>query len=362
MKSQNKYAFDSTKWVETVLSPQAKIQSAVEILNSIQSRIVLIADKKKKLKGTISDGDIRRGLLRGLTLNDSVIKVMTKSPLAVSPKINFGTVQEIMKINKVFQIPIVDKKNILKGLHFWDLTSKINKIENAFVIMAGGKGTRMMPYTARCPKPMLEIDGRPMLEHILIRARNEGFQKFFICLHYLGYKIENYFQNGEKWNVEIKYLREQSPLGTAGALSLLPSNLNQPIIVTNGDVLTEVKFSELLAFHEKHQGLATMAVQLQKKENPFGVVEINGIEVEKIEEKPVSFNHINAGIYVLSPKALNQLQFKKPIQMTSFLSTLKKRKKKILAYPLHEPWLDVGRPQDLLIAKSYRKKITKLKQ
>lgn len=338
-----------------MLPISATIKDAIEVLNKAALRIVLVVDSRKRLEGTVSDGDIRRGLLRGLQMSDPLGKVIARDSLVVSAAMEPAAVLEIMRINRVFQIPVVDGKKNLCGLHSWDEIGKHTWRKNAFIIMAGGRGSRMMPYTQACPKPMLPVDGKPMLEHILIRAREDGFRLFFLCIHYLGGQVERYFRDGKKWGVEIRYVREKKPLGTAGALGLLPRGLNMPVVVSNGDVITEVKYGDLLDFHEKHQGFATMAVQLHRWEHPFGVVELNGIEVLQIQEKPISQHHVNAGIYVLSPNALKYLQFKKPIQMTNFLSILKKRKKKILAYPLHEPWLDVGRPQDLLVAKTSQK-------
>jgi NDP-sugar pyrophosphorylase family protein len=205
----------------------------------------------------------------------------------------------------------------------------------------------MMPYTKACPKPMLPVDGKPILEHILVRAREEGFLKIFICIHYLGHQVERYFEDGRKWGVKIKYIKEKTPLGTAGAVGLLPQAVVEPVVVTNGDVLTEVKYGDLLEFHRKHSGFATMAVQLHRWEHPFGVVKIDGAEIDAIEEKPIFQAYVNAGIYVLSPSAIRILPRNKSINMPDLFSLLKIRKKKLLAYPLHEPWLDVGRPADL---------------
>lgn len=346
----------NNNWRFACVAASASVGEGIRVLNKTGLRLVLVVGQGGSLLGTVSDGDIRRGLLRGLTLRDGISKVMHRHPLVVSPSIDPAAALEIMRVNRIFQIPVVDRKKILRGLHSWDEIGKQAVRKNPFVIMAGGRGSRMMPYTQACPKPMLPVDGKPMLEHILIRAREDGFRCFFLCIHYLGSQVERYFRDGKKWGVEIRYVREKKPLGTAGALGLLPKGIDVPVVVSNGDVITDVKYGDLLDFHVKHQGFATMAVQLHRWEHPFGVVEMNGIEVLRIQEKPISQHHVNAGIYILSSDAIKSIDKKKSIHMTDFFSKSKRKRKKILAYPLHEPWLDVGSPKDLLFAK---KQLTK---
>lgn len=341
---------EKSSWKQACLPSNATLGQAIRVLNQTGLRLVLVVARGARLLGTVSDGDVRRGLLRGLSMDVACSKVMHRHPLVVSPSMDPGAALEIMRINRIFQIPVVDEKKILRGLHSWDEIGKQAVRKNPFVIMAGGRGSRMMPFTRDCPKPMLAVDGKPMLEHILIRAREEGFRNFFLCIHYLGDRVQKYFQNGKKWGVEINYIKEKKPMGTAGAVGLLPGGTRLSVVVTNGDVLTEIKYGELLDFHEKHQGFATMAVQLHRWEHPFGVVQIDGVEIRQIQEKPLSQAHVNAGIYVLSSNAVRALPLNKPIHMPDFFLGLEKRKKRLLAYPLHEPWLDVGRPLDLLRA------------
>lgn len=341
-------------WKKACLFPDATLGQAIRVLNQTGLRLVLVVARGNRLVGTVSDGDVRRGLLRGLSMDIACSKFMHRHPLVVSPSMDPAAALEIMRVNRIFQIPVVDERKILRGLYLWDKIGNQALRENPFVIMAGGRGRRMLPYTRACPKPMLPVDGKPMLEHILLRAREEGFRRFLICIQYLGHQIERYFQNGEKWGVEINYVREKKPLGTAGAIGLLSGLANKPLVVTNGDVLTEVKYGDLLDFHEKYQGFATMAVQLHRWEHPFGVVKIEGVEIRGIQEKPLSQAHVNAGIYVLSLGATRAIPRNKPTQMTDFFLALQKRKKRLLAYPLHEPWLDVGRPNDLLKADNFK--------
>lgn len=341
---------DKPSWKQVCLPSKATLAQTIRVLNLTGLRLVLVVGRGGRLLGTVSDGDVRRGLLRGLSMDVACNKVMHRHPLVVSPSMDPGAALEIMRVNRIFQIPVVDEKKILRGLHLWDEIGKQRVRKNPFVIMAGGRGSRMMPYTRACPKPMLPVDGKPMLEHILIRARGDGFRRFFLCIHYLGSQVERYFRDGKKWGVEIRYVREKKPLGTAGAVGLLPRGIDVPVVVTNGDVLTEVNYGDLLDFHEKHQGSATMAVQLHRWEHPFGVVEIDGVEIRGIQEKPLSQAHVNAGIYVLSPEAVRSIFPNRSMHMPDLFLFMQRRKKRLLAYPLHEPWLDVGRPLDLLRA------------
>ncbi len=212
--------------------------------------------------------------------------------------------------------------------------------------MAGGQGPRLRPHTENCPKPLLPVAGKPMLEHIIERAKGEGFRRFALAIHYLGHMIENYFGNGSRWQVQIDYLREQSPLGTAGAVGLLNPRPDIPFLVSNGDVLTDIHYGELLDFHCHHGASATMAVRLHEWQHPFGVVHTKGVDIISFEEKPVARSNINAGIYVLEPDALDVLGSNEACDMPTVFSRLQERAARTIVYPMHEPWLDVGRADD----------------
>jgi NDP-sugar pyrophosphorylase family protein len=244
----------------------------------------------------------------------------------------------------------------LVGLHLWnEITTQATR-PNLMVIMSGGKGTRLLPYTEDCPKPMLEVAGKPMLEHIIERGKIEGFNHFVLAIYHLGHIIEDYFGNGQRFGVKIDYLREQIPLGTAGALRLLNPKPDVPFVVTNGDVITDIKYGELLGFHNRYKASATMAVRTHEWQHPFGVVRLQGVEIVGFEEKPVAYSHINAGIYVLSPEVLEELLEGIPCDMPTLFERLQKKAKLTVAYPMHEPWLDVGRPNDLQVADSNLRK------
>lgn len=334
-------------WKSAVVSLSASVQDAIHNLNNVGIQIVLVCDDRNSLIGTISDGDIRRGLLKGLQLNSSIDSVIRRDPLIVTDTLSLDLVQQLMIVNKVRQIPIVDSSNRLIGLHLWDKIAEPAERPNTIIIMAGGEGARLRPFTESCPKPMLEIAGKPMLEHIILRAKSEGFKKFIISVRYLGHMIEDYFGDGGRLGIGIDYLREENPLGTAGALSLINESPRLPFIVTNGDVMTDIRYGELLDFHCRHSAEATMAVRLHEWQHPFGVVQLNGVEIIGFEEKPVSRTHINAGVYALSPNALEHLIYNQSCDMPGLFERLQVKGLKTIAYPMHEPWLDVGRPQDL---------------
>ena len=337
----------TVSWRRAVLPLGSSIQKAILNLNTTAMRIVLVIDTQGVFVGTISDGDIRRGMLKHLDLEDLVDDIVHPRPLVVSPEIGGETVKQLMITNKVQQVPIVDDKGQLMGLHLWDEVIAPKPRSNSMVIMAGGKGLRLLPHTESCPKPMVIVSGKPMLEHIIERAKREGFSDFILAIHHLGHMIEEYFGTGERFGVRIKYLREKSALGTAGALSLLESLPSRPFVVTNGDVITDVRYGELLDFHNLHKATASMAVRVHEWQHPFGVVHTQGIEIVGFEEKPITKSHINAGVYVLSPDALAELIRNEHCDMPTLFERLQDKLYRTVAYPILERWLDVGRPDDL---------------
>lgn len=343
----NSSGFSQDLWRQAILPLDSTIQDAIRNLDQLAVRIILIVNESEELHGTISDGDIRRGLLRGLNLNSPIASIVHLNPLVVPPEVGRETVMQLMTVNKVQQIPIVNELRRVVGLHLWDEIAVPPVRSNLMVIMAGGMGKRLRPYTETCPKPLLPIAGKPMLEHIIERAKLEGFSHFVLAIHYLGHLIEEYFGSGDRWNVRIDYLREESPLGTAGALKLLDPLPEAPFIVTNGDVITDIHYGEMLDFHTRYDAIATMAVRAHEWQHPFGVVQTEGVEIVGFEEKPVVRTHINAGVYALAQDALNVLNKGEHCDMPTLFERLQSEAKRTVAYPMHEPWLDVGRPDDL---------------
>lgn len=338
-------------WRKALLPTHASLQQAIRCLDESGLQIALVVSENGLMVGTLTDGDVRRGLLRGLELASPVEGIIHRDPLVVPPQWGRDTVLQLMQANKVHQLPVVDEQRRVVGLHLWDDLLIPARRPNLMVVMAGGRGTRLLPHTEHCPKPLLPVGGKPMLEHIIERAKAEGFHRFVLAVHYLGYMIEDHFGDGSKWQIEIDYLREQVPLGTAGALSLLRQRPDDAFLVTNGDVLTDIRYGELLDFHSRHRAAATMAVRLHEWQHPFGVVKTKGVDIVGFEEKPVSRSHINAGIYVLDPQALDLLGHQAHCDMPTLFERLQHKAERAIVYPMHEPWLDVGRPDDLKLAR-----------
>jgi len=337
----------SETWMKAVLSIDASIEDAVINLNNSSLKIILVVDKNSKFTGTITDGDIRRGLLKGLNFKSPISTIIHREALVVPPTIGPDSVKQLMATNKIQQIPIIGNDQKIIGLYVWDDLNFLVSHSTMIVIMAGGQGKRLLPHTINCPKPMLEISGKPMLEHIIMRAKKEGFTNIVLAINYLGHLIEDYFGNGNRIGVNIRYLKEKTPMGTAGALSLLKPHPKESIIVTNGDVITDLSYTELLSFHEFQDSYATMAVKLYEWQHPFGIVQTDGFKIIGYEEKPITRGYINAGIYVLKPESIKLVSNNKPCDMPDIFQKLSNNSKKISAYPIHEPWFDIGKAEDL---------------
>lgn len=334
------------RWRQAILPVDSTIDQVIRNLDRVAIKIVLVANERGELQGTISDGDVRRGLLKGLSLASPIATVIHRHPLVVPPEMGREMVLRLMVANKIQQVPVVDEQHRIVGLHLWDQIATPVARPNLMVIMAGGMGTRLHPHTKKCPKPLLHVAGKPMLEHIIERASLEGFKNFVLAINWLGHMIEDHFGDGERLGVRIQYLREESPLGTAGALALLAPMPQAPFVVTNGDVITDIRYGELLDFHIRHNAAATMAVRSYEWQHPFGVVQTQGVNIVGFEEKPVVRNHINAGVYALTPEALGVLSPGTHCDMPAIFARLQEKAARTVAYPMHEPWLDVGRPDD----------------
>lgn len=334
-------------WRKTLVPPDATVQEAIRSLDESSLQIVLVVSADGALAGTITDGDIRRGLLRGLDLNSPAASILRKDPLVVPADMDRDTVLRLMHANEFNAIPVVNADRQIVGLHLLRELVATPERENAMIIMAGGQGTRLRPHTENCPKPLLPIGGKPMLEHIIERAMREGFRHFVVAVHYLGHMIEDYFGDGSRWRARIEYLREELPLGTAGAIALLNPRPALPFIVSNGDVLTDIRYGELLDFHRRHNAAATMAVRLHEWQHPFGVVRTKGVDIIGFEEKPISRTHINAGVYVLDPAASAKLVAGEHCNMPTLFGRLQDAGERTIVYPMHEPWIDAGDVMDL---------------
>jgi len=337
-------------WHGALLPPGAPVQKAIRSLNETCLHLVLVVDPKGKLLGTVTDGDIRRGLLRGHNLETSLGKIMHRKPWVARPHHDAARILKMMMLREIQQVPVVDAGRRVIGLHILEKMVSPQKRQNLLVIMAGGEGRRLYPYTQDRPKALVPVAGRPLVEHIVVKAREEGFHQLVIAVRHFGGMIEDYFQDGSKWAVQIKYCREKKPLGTAGAIRLLPKPPKQPFLVTNGDVLADFSYGGLLDFHISKGAMATMAVRLFEWQNPFGVIQTKGFAITSFEEKPVIRSQINAGVYALSPEVLRHVPANRSWDMPELFEALRKKGLPTLAFPIHERWFDIGRPEDLAAA------------
>lgn len=339
-------------WEKTLVPLESKIKDAVISLEQSGAQIIIVVTDKNKLAGILTDGDIRRSYLKGYTLQCNIKKIINRDPIVVDSSSTKEEVFSLMEANAINHIPIVNSKGCVVGLHSLNnIIFEKKEYDNTFVIMAGGKGLRLRPFTENCPKPMIEIAGKPILEHIILKAKKDGFKNFVITTHYLGHLIKNYFGDGQKLNVNIKYLHENIPLGTAGCLSLMENKTKSPILITNGDVLTDVSYRHMLKFHIDQNAFATMAVRHHEIKCQFGIVKTEGIELKSFEEKPIYRSQINAGIYVTNPNIINYLNKNSYCDMPSLFEKAINDDEKVIVYPTHEAWIDIGQPEQLKIAK-----------
>ncbi len=326
----------------------ATLKDALSVIQDSKEKVALIVDKQSTLVGLITDGDIRRGLLSGNALNSLAVNSMPKNKFTYITYQKEGLSNLIIrtiKEKKTRQLPILDNQGAIVDLYFVD--DSTSPLPNHVVLMAGGKGTRLYPFTRDCPKPMIEVNGIPMLEILISNCISKGLSNFYISVNHLKEQIMDYFQDGSKWGVSINYLIEDEPLGTAGALSLLPNNIEHPFIVMNSDVLTRLNLNNLISFHRQQDSIATLCVAEHPIKLPFGVVDTKGYKLNSFEEKP-TFNYlINAGVYILNPSILPLITKSKYQDMPSLLMLAKHKDLGVSVFPIHEYWLDVGNPKSL---------------
>ena len=327
------------------------IETALKKLNKNSMQILFVINKKKKFLGAITDGDIRRSLIKKIQITSKLKEVINKNSIYANQETSYEEAKIIMENNHIRYLPLLDKNKIIKS--FYSLEKKdLEKKKNIFFIMAGGFGKRLLPFTKKIPKPMLKIGNKPILEHIINGAKKNGFENFVISVHYLSKKIIKYFQNGKKFNINIKYIIESNPYGTAGSLRFIKKRSSSPIVVCNGDVLSNLNYDDLLEFHNKKKSDFTIVVRNLVHKNPYGVVNLNKNRVASLDEKKDIVMNINAGIYIINPKVLKLLKLKK-MDMPDFINLLIKRGKKIFSFPLKDNWIDVGTKKNLKLSKKY---------
>lgn len=335
----------SAAWQACLLNPDASILTAIEVLDKTALGIVLVVDAAQQLLGTITDGDIRRALIRQVGINASVQYCMNHSPTTMLGSESKQNILRIMQEKQFYQMPLVDENGALIGLETLQHLLKRRYYDNPVFLMAGGFGTRLRPLTDNTPKPLLKIGDKPILQTILEQFVEAGFYNFYISTHFQAEKIQAHFGNGEQWRININYVHEERPLGTAGALSLLPKDLSDlPIIMMNGDILTKVDLAQLLQYHQAHQGIATMCVREYDFQIPYGVIKSGENEhyIQDIEEKPIQKMFVNAGIYVLEAKLLQQVKANTKLDMPTLLQHQINEGNAVSMFPIHEYWLDIG--------------------
>ncbi|MEK6806057.1 MAG: nucleotidyltransferase family protein [Pseudomonadota bacterium] len=333
-------------WREASIQPNASLREAIAHIDAASVQVALVVDEAGRLLGTVTDGDVRRALLRGVTLESPVHAAMNTQPTRVHVSQDRNTVLALMHARGIHQVPLVDDANRVVGLEILDELIKTPTYDNPVVLMAGGLGKRLRPLTEDCPKPMLRVGERPILEIVLESFVNYGFRRFYFAVNYLAEMIERHFGDGSRWGVQIEYLREQERLGTAGALSLLPQRPDRPFFVMNGDVLTNVNFRHLLDYHTSHNAYATMCVRSYEQEIPYGVVTVDGHRLVSVTEKPKQQFLVSAGIYVLEPQVLEGIKPGTFLDMPTLFEQLAGGAHSTAVFPLREYWLDIGRLED----------------
>ena len=334
-------------WEKILVSPQMPLNEAVALMDQQGRRSLVVVDASQLLLGTVSDGDVRRSLLKGIHLSSPVAEIMQKDPRVAQADWSKTRLLSCMERHQLLLLPVVSADRVLLSIEFlYDLLQK-PKLDNAVCLMAGGFGTRLRPLTESCPKPMLKLGDKPILELIMLRFIQAGFYRFYISTHYMPEQIISYFGDGSKWGVSVEYLHESQPLGTAGALGLLPQQaLTAPVFVMNGDLLTDIDFLQLLSFHEEQRGEATVCVRQFEYQVPYGVVSTNGHQITAIVEKPVQQYFVNAGIYLLEPDFIRQVQSGDVIDMPTLISARLGSGQQINHFQVEQDWIDIGRLDD----------------
>lgn len=333
------------EFASLVVPPDVTVREALAKIDSGGKQLVLVV-KDGHLVGVVSDGDIRRGLLRGVELDDTVSEVINDHPATVLPTADQDEIERLKSRLGVRHIPVVDEKGVLIDLVGPDEQVAV-ELSTPVVLMAGGRGKRLYPLTKDLPKPMVPVGGVPMIEVILRRLRAQGFRRIHVSVNYLGHLIEEHLGDGSALGLEIDYLHETSPLGTAGALAQLDGRMTEPFVVMNSDLLTDVDLRRMLTFHRRVADGGTVGVREYTFEIPFGVVRLAGEAVESLAEKPQHRELVSAGIYVLEPVALSHLVRDEYCDMPTLLAELIDAGRTVGAFQIHEDWIDIGRLEDL---------------
>lgn len=336
----------SHNWQEILISPLTSLEETISVIDKGALQLALVVDEKQHLVGMVTDGDIRRALIRHLGMEVPILEVMNTTPLVAEIGTPRNKLLSLMNAKGFHAIPLV-KKGKLVGLDTLQRITEKPSYDNPIFLMAGGFGTRLKPLTDSCPKPLLKLGDKPILETILDSFITAGFHQFFISTHYMPEAIHSHFGDGSQWGVNIHYVHETDPLGTGGSLGLLPDTLpDLPIIMMNGDVLTKIDFEQLLRYHNEHKPICTMCVREDEYKVPYGVVESEGNRILSLVEKPTHKYFINAGVYVVSKTMVDAVDKNQRIDMTDLIEGYIKSDDYVAMFPVHEYWLDIGKMVD----------------
>lgn len=311
--------------------------------------IALVMDDNHRLVGVVTDGDMRRAIISGAKPSDPLAPFVKHGFVRVSPEMSRVEVLELMQARRIEHLPVLDADGRMVGLHL--LHNVLGQVErpNCAVIMAGGKGMRLRPITENVPKPMIHVAGRPILERIVLQLVGAGIHKIYLAINYLGHMIERHFESGEKFGCSIEYLREERALGTGGALRLLPTMPTHPLVVMNGDLVTQADIGQLIDFHELQLEAAAATIGVRKYFHavPFGCVEMDGDQVTRFEEKPDVVKMVNTGIYVVSPHLIPRIPPDVEYGLPALIEEARLRGEKICALEIQDDWIDVGQRDQL---------------
>lgn len=340
-------------WRDALVRPDANIRETLRALNKGAQNIALVCDDSNRLLAVVSDGDIRRGLLSELHMDDPVLAVANTKPKVAQQGVTREKLKEILTKESVNILPIVDQEHRVVALHTLASLEERPELENPVFIMAGGFGTRLRPLTDNCPKPMLPIGDKPILQHTIERMKKQGFRNFFISTHYLPEQIREHFGDGSAHGVNISYVHEETPLGTGGALGLLPADINEKsLILLNGDILTDLDFGHILESHENKGADATMCLRELETSLAYGVVEVVEGKVTGMMEKPTYRHLINTGMYVLSSSCVESVEKGQRIDLPSLLEQRIREGRKVSSYIFYGKWIDIGQMNDYIRAQT----------
>lgn len=340
-------------WINDLLiHPETSIRDALSTLNAGSKGIVLVVDDAGRLTDTITDGDIRRAIIAGCSPDSTVSELLVtkadRSPTVVHEGFDRPTLLDIMRGRSIRQVPILDAQDRPVDLVTLDELLAQDLPVQA-VIMAGGFGKRLYPLTNDTPKPMLPVGDKPLIEHIVNKLRGAGIKDVSISTHFKAEKIRDHFEDGKRFGVNVSYVHEDQPLGTAGAIGLL-ENPAGPILITNGDILTGVNYRTLLEFHQLQKADLTVCVRRYELLVPYGVVECSDERITRLSEKPTLTFLVNAGIYIMEPRVHAMIPRNERLDMTELMETLLASGAKVVSFPIIEQWLDIGQHTDYAMA------------